>query len=120
MQLVVRGSKNVIGNRKMVFKHAGGRAYYTTPNREDSIFYIDQDLHIRVAFANNATACYFINKLGVLESCFEERGVVEVVEMRKYRHPLSLDNLVLDTHYRYSAPTGSPGGSRSSMASTGG
>lgn len=59
---MLHGSMRAVGNRKIVFIHAGGKAYYTTPNKADSIKYIGQDLHITVAFADQGKAGTVINK----------------------------------------------------------
>ena len=119
VHIVIRGSKHARGNRKVVFEHAGGTAFYTTPNKADSIKYIDQDLHIRVAFTNTANAGLFINKLGELDP-LAGRPIVDVVETCEYPHPLNMHNMIYEMHYGCFETTGSPGGSRDSLASTGG
>lgn len=115
--IVIRDSKKHRGNRKIVFFRAGGSAYYTTPTKQDSVMYVGDDLHIKVAFRSEDKAHLFINSLGELNPSLGD-PVVEVVCLSPYEHDITSDDMIFEWHYK-KGDNGSPSGSRESASSAG-
>lgn len=101
-----------------MYIRAGGSAYYTTPDKQESIKYVGDDLHIKVAFQNQGQATAFINGLAELNPVFGA-PVVEVVTSSRYEHALNLNDAIFEWHFRRNDDTGSPPGSREPVSSTG-
>jgi len=113
VHVVIRGSRNRRGARRGVYWFAGGEAYYTTPEKKDSIAYEGEDLHIRVAFANKSKATTFINNLGTLNPPLGSNTIEQLGE-DNYDEELGFTNAIYGWHYHSSDDTGSPPGSRDS------
>jgi len=117
MNVSITDSFNRRGNRAAVYEMASTRqAYYTTPEKTDSIRYESSTLVIRLAFESKALARGFYDDLDTLNNPEGER-VVGDMSIEMCSKMLDDSDMVFRYHYQ-STDYDSPMGSRESVASS--